>query len=146
VPHGVNVNPSDEQRGNVVSLFKATPWANLSEIVRPTLPARAFGRDVPASSSIRPKEDEMALVAANVDGHALFQIEELIEDFKTREVAVLPIEYEGKETLAIGYLGGRHKGSDPAAGEGFIPILAFLPGEMNSVEWRVEITPVMRPR
>jgi hypothetical protein len=89
----------------------------------------------------------MALVAANVDGHVLFQIEELIDDFQTRDVAVLEIEYAGIETVAIGYLQGPHEHYDTASGEDFMPILAFLPAEMNSAfEFRVEIKPVMLRR
>ena len=89
----------------------------------------------------------MALVAANVDGFVLYQIEELVDDFQTRNVAVLPIEYEGIETVAIGYLQGRHKHSRPSTGEDFTPILAFLPAEMNSAfDFRVEIKPVMLRR
>lgn len=89
------------------------------------------------------EEDEMALIAANVDASVLYQIEELICDFRTRDVAVIPVEHEGTEAVAIGYLGERRKDSETVLGECFIPMLLYLPGEMYSAfEMRVAIAPV----
>lgn len=53
-------------------------------------------------AAVRPKEDESALIAANVAGSMASQIEELIDDFQTREVAVVAVKYQGTEAVAIG--------------------------------------------
>jgi len=84
----------------------------------------------------------MALVAAQVDPAMLYQVEELIESFQTRDVAVVPIEYEGSATVAIGYLQERTLRSDATTGEAFTPILLYLPAEMNSAfRLRVALAP-----